>query len=115
MRYAVVKANGTHEVVSHEGRLGLQAMQRLVAAPKEEGATIEAIGYPGVTIYMNENGKYLPLDTNTAVSRFAHAKGMISRFDFVKGDCVIVGSPDETGYDTDMDDEILKEILSFGK
>lgn len=113
MRYAVIKADGSHEVVESETRLNYKKTQELVAAPGETGAMYQAVGGPNVSILMNENGKYLPLETNIPVTRYARANRLIYPHDDIRGDCIIVGEPDDEGYEKDVDDAVLADILSY--
>jgi hypothetical protein len=113
MRYAVVRADGTHELFETEGRLQLDQIQKLIAAPSEEQGFVEAVSGPSLSILINENGKYLPLATNHAVTQFARANRLIWPNDDIRGDCVITGSPDDRGYEQDVDDDVLNTILSY--
>lgn len=113
MRYAVVRTNGTHEFIETEGRLTFEEIRKLVAAPKELDPFVEAVGGPNLTIFINENGKYLPLGTNRAVTQYAHDHQMIWPHDDIRGDCVITGLPDDEGYEQDVDDNVVKDILSY--
>lgn len=113
MRYAVVKADGSHEIVEIEGRLNYKTIQVLVAAPDEDRPFYQAVGGPNLSILCNENGKYLPLEINRAVTQYARDNGLIWPHDDIRGDCVIVGEPDDEGYEKDMDDEVLKGILAY--
>lgn len=113
MRYAIVKADGSHEVIESEKRIGYQQMQALVAAPGEVSAYFQAVGGPNVTILMNENGKYLPLSTNVAVTQYARDRGLIWPNDDIRGDCIILGTPDDEGYEQDVDDAVLNDILAY--
>lgn len=113
MKYAVIKADGTHQTHEGEGRLNLDILQQTVAAPNEDRGMVEAVSGPHVTIYMNENGKFLPLATNVATTVYARRKGMIFSSDSIKGDCLITGGPDEQGYDMDVDEEVLAQILRY--
>lgn len=113
MRYAVVRTNGTHEFIETEGRLEFEEMRKLVAAPNEADPFVEAVGGPNVTIFINENGKYLPLATNQAVTQYAHDRKMIWPHDDIRGDCVITGLPDDEGYEQDVSDEVVRVILSY--
>jgi hypothetical protein len=60
---------------------------------------------------MNDNGKYLELGLNRVITRFAWTNRLIAPTDFVVGDCVVMGGPDEEGYGTDLIGEILDSIL----
>jgi hypothetical protein len=113
MRYAIIKPDGSHEVVESEKRLNYKEIQKLVAAPGEEGPLYQAIGGPSLSILINENGKYLPLETNVPVTRYARANRLIWPHDDIRGDCVIMGEPDDEGYEKDMDDAVLNDILSY--
>lgn len=114
MHYAIVKSDGSHEIVEYEQRPDISVIQKAVAAPKEDGnAYFEVIGGPSVSIFLNENGKYLSLPPNVAVTLYARANQMIWPSDIVVGDCVIMGGPDDEGRAKDLDDEILTDILSY--
>lgn len=113
MRYAVVKADGTHEIVESEERLNYQKIQELVAAPGEGQSYYQAVGGPNLSILMNENGKYLPLEINRAVTQYARDNGLIWPHDDIRGDCVIVGEADDEGNEKDMDEEVLNNILAY--
>ncbi|MCW2763839.1 MAG: hypothetical protein JWR85_4040 [Marmoricola sp.] len=113
MRYAVIRTNGTHELIEADGRLRIEEMQQLVAAPNEDHPFVEAVNGPNLTVFINENGKYLPLATNQAVTQYAHDHQMIWPHDDIRGDCVITGIPDDEGYEQDVEDEVLKDILSY--
>jgi hypothetical protein len=113
MRYAILKADGSHEVVETDTRPDYRKIQELVAAPDEHGAMFEVIGGPNLSIFINENGKYLPLETNETITRYTRANRLIWPHDEVKGDCVIMGEPDDAGYSKDVDDAVLYDILSY--
>jgi hypothetical protein len=113
MRYAVIKADGSHEIVESEKRLDYKKVQELIAAPGEERPFYQAVGGPNLSILCNENGKYLPLDVNVSVTLYARDHGLIWPNDDIRGDVVIVGEPDDEGYEKDMDDSVLKDILAY--
>lgn len=113
MRYAIIKADGTHEVIDSVTRLDYHKLQELVAAPDERSPAFEVIGGPNLSIYINENGKYLQLETNEVVTQFARANRLIWQSDAVKGDCIITGEPDDEGNSKDVNDVVLKAILSY--
>lgn len=114
MRYAIVKTDGTHEIVEYQPPLNIDVIQKLIAAPSEEGnAYFEVIGGPTVSIFLNENGKYLSLPPNVSVTLYARANQMIWPSDIVVGDCVIMGEPDDNGRSKDLNDETLADILSY--
>ena len=112
MRYAVVRTDGTYEFIETEGHLKLDELQRHVAAPDEDNAFVEAVGGPNLTIFLNENGKFLPLGTNEAVTEYAHEHDMIWSYDDIRGNCVITGIPDEEGYEQDVDQKVVEDIIS---
>ena len=117
MRYAIVRADGTHEVVeSGDTPVNYKLFQKLVAAPSEEGKGFyQAIGGNLVSIYLNENGKYLSeeLEVNVAVTRYARDNALIWPNDYIMGDCVIMGLPDEEGEETEFDENTLNDIISY--
>lgn len=114
MRYAIIKADGTHQVVEQGNRLNYKQVQALVAAPDEQSPMYQALpGGPNLSILINENGKYLPLDNNQALTRYARDNGLIYPHDYISGDAVIVGGVDDEGYEMDVDDEVLQTILAY--
>ena len=116
MRYAIVRADKTHEIIdSGDTPPNYRTFQQLVAAPSEGGrATYQALNGRGLSIYMNENGKFLDeLEINAAVTKYARHNGIIYPDDYIVGDCVIVGEPDDEGEETGVDEEILSHILAY--
>lgn len=113
MRYAVIKADGSHEVVESDERLHFTQVQKLVAAPGETQPYYQAVGGPNVSILCNENGKYLPLEINMPVTHYARDNGLIWPHDDIRGDVVIVGEPDDEGYEKDVDEGVLRAILAY--
>ena len=116
MRYAIVRADKTHEIVeSGDTPPNYKTFQKLVAAPSEQGNAIyQALNGPKVSIYLNENGKYLgDLEINTAVTAYCRENRLIFSSDFIVGDCVIVGEPDDEGEETPVDEDVLQDILSY--
>lgn len=116
MRYAIIRADKTHEIVdSGDTPPNYKTYQKLVAAPSEEGhATYQALNGPRLSIYLNENGKYLSeLEMNVAVTQYARDNGLIWPNDYIVGDCVIVGEPDDEGGETAVDEDVLQAILAY--
>lgn len=78
---------------------GLAVYQRIV------GGFIELVPNPhGVTVYCNEEGKVMepPLPLNwRATALFGD---WLQPWDVIAGNVVVVGPPDEEGYDTDLAD-----------
>lgn len=115
MRYAIVRADKTHEIIdSGDTPPNYRTFQKLVAAPSEEGHAIyQALNGPKLSIYLNENGKYLSdLELNVAVTAYARKHRLIFANDYIVGDCVIVGEPDDEGEETPVDEDVLQEILA---
>jgi hypothetical protein len=117
MRYAIVRADKTHEIIeSGDTPPNYKVFQQLVAAPSEKGqrATYQAINGPKLSIYLNENGKYLSeLEINVAVTKYAQDNSLIWPNDYIVGDCVIVGEPNDEGEETAVNEDVLREILSY--
>lgn len=113
MRYGIIKADGTHEIIESEERLNYQKIQSLVAAPVEERPYYQAVGGRNLSILCNENGKYLPLEINRAVTQYARDNGLIWPHDDIRGDCVIVGEPDDAGYEKDVDENVFNDIIAY--
>lgn len=109
MSYAIIRTDGTHEVF--EGPLSVETIQKSIAGPKEQKAFFEVIGKRDVSIYLNEEAKFAGLPRNSIITGFAHEHGMISPHDYVAGDCVVVGPPDDEGMDTDLPEGVLETIL----
>lgn len=116
MRYAIVRADKTHEIIeSGDTPPNYKTFQKLVAAPSEHGNAIyQALNGPKLSIYLNENGKYLnDLEVNVAVTVYARINRLIFGNDYIVGDCVIVGEPDDEGEETPVDEDVLQEILAY--
>ena len=116
MQYAIIRTDKTHQIIdSGDIPPNYKTFQKLVAAPSEEGhATYQALNGPKLSIYLNENGKYLnDLEINVAVTVYARINRLIFANDYIVGDCVIVGGPDDEGEETPVDEDVLKEILAY--
>ena len=114
MRYAIVKTDGTHEIIEYQPPLDISVIQKEIAAPNEDGPSyFEVIGGETVSIFLNENGKYLSLPPNVAVTLYARAHQMIWPSDIVVGNCVIMGEPDESGRSKDLNDDVFADIISY--
>ena len=80
------------------------------------GGDIEAVmsGSMGITVYLNENGKSMDLPENKKATEFCHRHQLIFDDDFIAGDVVIVGYPDDEGNDTLLSiiksDAIINEL-----
>lgn len=114
MRYAVVDEKGTVEI--HETTFPIQAdIIREVLKDKSKGSTdegwLEGLTGPSFAIYLNENGKYLALKPNRLMTSYARKHHMISDRDFIVGNCVLTGLPNEEGYETSITDEALTELV----
>ena len=64
-------------------------------------------------IYLNEDGKSLPLKENYVATAMGHEAGL-SLADYVVGQVVVVGAPDSEGYDTSVPDAFLKHLEQCG-
>lgn len=114
MRFAIFKADGTHEVVEQDKpHLDVRQIQQIVAGPEEKQAFFEVLSDNNVSIYLNEHGKFLSLPINETITRYTHAKGMVSDWDSVVGDCLVTGLPGDEDYDTPLSDEALNEVLKY--
>lgn len=58
------------------------------------------------SMYLHEEGKFVPLQENQVATALAHEAGL-SMADWIAGQVVVVGRPDEIGYDTSVPDELL--------
>jgi len=94
------------EVVVNDNFSGsLSEMQAAVGGYIEVALT----SLPGVTAYINEEGKLQGLPLNPA----ATALLKYPNDDFVVGDMLILGAPDENGDDTDVPEGTLDAILEI--
>lgn len=98
MRGVIIRTDGTASVEDIDTSLaGLQAIV---------GGYIEAVGlkcpHPA-TAYINEEGKLEGLMPNAAASQIAH----LMPEDFIVGQMVVLGAPDDEGNDTAVSDEVL--------
>ena len=60
---------------------------------------------------MNEEGKLRGLPVNKRASMFIHDKGArVQTHDFIVGNMVVVGAPDENGEDTDVSESLCAEL-----
>lgn len=112
MRYMVVKANGTYDIHNVE-TLGMKEIQEVVAGPGQTSPFFEVVQGEGLSLYLNEEGKLIPLPVNVAITHFARANGIISSRDDVRGDVVVVGLPDDEGMDTDLPEDKAKAVLAY--
>lgn len=112
MRYMVVKANGTYDIHNVEA-LGMKEIQAAVAGPGQISPYFQVVQGQGMSFYLNEEGKLLPLPVNEAITRFARENGIISQRDDVRGDVVVVGLPDEEGMDTELPESNAKAVLAY--
>ena len=65
----------------------------------------------GNLAYVNEEGKLRGLPVNKRASMFIHDKGArVQTHDFIVGNMVIVGAPDENGEDTDVSEALCAEL-----
>lgn len=87
-----------------DGNSSLAVYQRVV------GGWIELVPNPhGVTVYCNEEGKIQGLPPNfRATALFGE---WLHDWDIIAGNVIVVGPPDDEGYDTDLDvDEWLPKV-----
>lgn len=84
-------------LVPLDGRSGLAVYQQVV------GGWIELVPNPhGVTVYCNEEGKIHGLPANPrATALFGE---WLHDWDIIVGNVIVLGPPDEEGYDTDLED-----------
>lgn len=71
-------------------------------------------GPDGAWLYVNEDGKALGLPENLVATALAHAANTISMADFIVGQVIVVGPPDNAGYDTDVPDAFLHTVRHAG-
>lgn len=64
-----------------------------------------------LTMYVNEEGKILNLPRNPLATELLFD----GKWDFVAGDAVVCGEPDDEGYDTSIPPALEKLILSIGR
>lgn len=112
MRYMVVKTDGTYDINDVEV-LGMKEIQDAVAGPGQVSPYFQVVQGEGVSLYMNEEGKLLPLPVNETITRFARVNGLISILDDVRGDVVVVGLPDEEGRDTALEEDKAQAVLAY--
>lgn len=106
MRALKITTDG--EVVVNDNFSGsLEDVQAAVGGYIEVAPT----SIPGVIAYVNEEGKLQQLPINAA----ATAMLKYPDYDFVVGDMLLVGAPDENGDDTDVPDSALDDILEIFK
>lgn len=102
MRALMVRPDGGIQEVEHDG--DLPSLQALV------GGDIEAVPYPGrddMTCYINEQGKFLPLQRNERATELLQAgdQPTIQPEDWIAGPLIIGGFDPQTGEDQDIPDD----------
>jgi hypothetical protein len=67
----------------------------------------------GAWMYLNEDGKELGLPENMVATAVAHEAGL-SLADFIVGQVVVFGAPDDEGWDTSVPEEFLALLEARG-
>lgn len=71
------------------------------------GGPFQVVAAPaGAAMYLHEEGKYVGLPENTVATILAHEAGLPVS-DWIAGQVVVVGKPDEVGYDTSVPEALL--------
>ena len=92
-----IEAAGTYELVRYDPRdthACLEFMQRMVGGWLEAAPVFDR----RLTMYCNEEGKLLDLPVNIVATLLLDPRVD----DVIAGDVLVVGGPDEEGYDTDL-------------
>jgi len=80
------------------------------------GGYIEGVYLDGATAYVNEEGKLQGLRKNEVATALAHAHNAIYGDDWIAGNMIIVGNPDDEGETMSLEpewiDANLKEITN---
>ncbi len=80
------------------------------------GGYLQAVpfGETGAVLYCDEDGKNkgLPLNSIATVSSIKYQVGF-SPDDYLVGDIILVGLPNQDGDDTSIPEELAKELLAF--
>jgi len=109
--YAVIEPNGyIGHLVSDSDTISYDKMVSIV------GGYIEGVYLNGATAYVNEEGKLQGLPKNIWATNLAHAHNAIYGDDWIAGNMLIIGNPDEEGDNTSLTTEWinanLKEIVN---
>jgi hypothetical protein len=78
------------------------------------GGYFQVIRAPhGAVMYLHEEGKLNGLPENIVATYLAHEAGL-SAGDWIVGPVVLVGGPDEVGYDTAVPSALVEHVKSLG-
>ena len=105
MRAVIIPADEGIPVRIEDAEIDLEFLQRTVGGYVERVA-LDAVGGGGglLSIYLNEDGKMMRQPLNPRATALASKYLAIRRGDYMVGDVVIVGAPDEDGMDTGLDE-----------
>lgn len=97
MQTLIIPADGSEVRWEDPDKIDLKYLQGKV------GGYVEAIGVGNeINMYLNEEGKMEGLAPNRLATRLAKKYAGISMLDYIVGDVVLCGGPDDEGYDTGL-------------
>lgn len=107
MKAITIEANGNVKLVD---------LSDYDALNKAVGGSIESINFgdTGHHCYLNEDGIALGLPYNRLATDLCYKHNVgLGADDYIKGTMVVVGPVDEEGDDTNIHDELAKQLLSM--
>lgn len=114
MRAVIIPSDeGSPVRIEDVPEIDLEFLQRTVGGYVERVA-LDAVGGGGglLSIYLNEDGKRMRLPYNPRATALAWNYLAISRRDYMVGDVVILGAPDEDGEEAGLDAEGAAWVLA---
>lgn len=110
MRAAIIPADSTSPVRIEDIKPGYKELQSLV------GGSVQVVGIRklGAWMYLDEDGKMKPgTEFNPRATKLS--VGCIHPHDFIVGDVVLMGPPNNQGEDTDLPDDAVAALeAEFG-
>jgi len=105
------------EFVRGDGVPALEVMQDFVKGPDQRGGTlVEVVEIKhDIAMWINEEGKYEDQRVNHRATMFAHEAKSIRTIDYICGDVVFTGGPDDEGETMGLTDEQLAYVAQAGR
>jgi hypothetical protein len=112
--WATLTVEGEFEV--HDGVPSLEQMQGIVKGPEQAYGLVEVVELKhGITMWINEEGKYEDPRRNGRATIFAREARSIYPNDHICGDVLFTGGPDEEGETQGLTDEQLAYVAQAAR
>jgi len=113
--WATLTVDGEFE--QHDGVPELEEMQTFVTGPTQRGrALVEVVEIKhGITMWINEEGKYEDPRRNHRATFFAHEAKAIYAQDFICGNVLFTGGADDEGETEGLNAEQLAYVSQAGR